>query len=240
MFELFGFPLIAAIYILAAALPSIFLMWYIYRQDTVEKEPMGLLMSLLFFGVVAAILSGILEQYGQRLLTLMIPRNTTLRTILFAFLVVAAVEEGVKFLFLKWRTWEDPNFNYRFDGIVYSVFLSLGFAAYENLQYVLRYGFSVALPRAVLAVPGHLAFAVIMGLFYSRAKLAQSQECEMSMTLHLWWAWLIAVLLHGFYDACAMIGTSVAMVLFLIFVLFLYTLVYRLVKREAAQDGPVI
>ena len=239
MFTLLSFPLMVIVYILAAALPSILLMRYIYRQDTVEKEPMGLLMSLLFFGVVAAIVAGMLEPIGQQLLSRMVLPGTDLHTVLLAFCVVAAIEEGVKFLFLKWSTWEDPNFNYRFDGIVYAVFLSLGFAAYENLQYVLRYGFSVALPRAVLAVPGHLAFAVIMGLFYSRAKLAQTQDHEMFMTLDLWWAWVVAVLLHGFYDACAMIGTPVAVGLFIGFVLFLYVLVYRLVKRESASDQPV-
>ncbi len=91
-------------------------------------------------------------------------------TILLAFLVVAVVEEGTKFVFLKLRTWRDPNFNFRFDGIVYAVFVSLGFAAFENINYVLGYGLTVALPRAVLAIPAHMGFAVFMGLFYGRGK----------------------------------------------------------------------
>lgn len=77
-------------------------------------------------------------------------------------------------MFLHARTWRNPNFNYRFDGIVYAVFVSLGFAAFENIQYVLHYGLSVALPRAIFAVPGHMSFAVFMGLFYGRAKLYEA------------------------------------------------------------------
>ena len=46
---LFALPLyaIALVYGAAALLPAIYLMKYIYRKDTVEKEPPMLLMSLL-------------------------------------------------------------------------------------------------------------------------------------------------------------------------------------------------
>ena len=54
-----------AIYILAAVLPAVILLRYIYRTDTVEKEPPGLLVLLLLMGVVAALCSGILEGLGE-------------------------------------------------------------------------------------------------------------------------------------------------------------------------------
>ena len=154
-----------AIYILAAVLPAVILLRYIYRTDTVEKEPPGLLVLLLLMGVVAALCSGILEGLGETLLNALVDPGSPAYTILLAFLVVALVEEGTKFILLKKCTWYHPAFNYRFDAIVYAVFVSLGFAAFENIQYVLNYGLSVALPRALLAVPGHMSFAVFMGLF---------------------------------------------------------------------------
>lgn len=239
MFAIIRFPLVLSFYILAAVLPAVFLLRYIYQHDTVEKEPAGLLASLLLLGVGAAIVSSFLENLGESILTMLMDPGSPIYTIILAFLVVALVEEGTKFILLKWRTWRSPDFNYRFDGIVYAVFISLGFAAYENIQYILHFGLSVALPRALLAVPGHLVFAVIMGFFYSRAKLADSRGLEMDTALNLWWAYFAAVLLHGFYDACAMIGTTTAVVLFAIFVLSMYLLVYHLVKRESASDIPV-
>lgn len=159
------------VYLLAALLPAAFLMRYIYRMDTIEKEPPGLLTGLVFLGVGAAVVAIVLETLGQGILNAFLAQDDPAYSIVFAFLVVAVVEEGAKFLFLRWRTWKDPNFNYRFDGIVYAVFLSLGFAAFENVSYVMGYGLTVALYRALLAIPAHMGFAVFMGYFYSRAKL---------------------------------------------------------------------
>lgn len=231
-------PLLA-VYILAAVLPAAFLLRYIYRQDTVEKEPLGLLVTLLLLGVAAALFSGVLERLAQTVLQMLIDPGSPAYTILLAFLVVALVEEGTKFCLLKGRTWEHPAFNYRFDGIVYAVFVSLGFAAFENIQYVLHYGLSVALPRAFLAVPGHMSFAVYMGLFYGRAKLCAACGDERGMRRNWLVGYLSAVFLHGVYDSCAMIGSVPSTLLFIVFILLMYRGVYRLLKRESAADMPV-
>jgi RsiW-degrading membrane proteinase PrsW (M82 family) len=230
---------ILAIYVLAAVLPAVFLMRYIYRQDTVEPEPPGLLASLIFMGVLAALASIVLETVGEVLLDSLVDADSPWYTVLLAFLVVAAVEEGTKFFFLKRRTWRDPNFNYRFDGVVYAVFVSLGFAAFENVKYVFTYGLSVAVPRALLAIPGHMGFAVFMGVFYGRAKLREDWGDELGCRVNLLLGYLVAVLLHGFYDACAMAGTGRATVAFIIFVAVMYIVVFRLIRRESATDTPV-
>jgi len=230
---------ILSVYILAAVLPAIILLRYVYRHDTVEKEPPGLLMKLLLFGVLSALCSGVLEGLGQSVLNRFVSPGSKEYSILLAFLVVALVEEGTKFWLLKRATWSHPAFNYRFDGIVYAVFVSLGFAAYENIQYVLHYGLSVALPRAFLAVPGHMSFAVGMGLFYGRAKLCEGWDNRRGMTGNLWAGYLLAVFLHGFYDACAMIGTPLATIIFVAFVVLMFMGVYRILRRESAMDTPV-
>ena len=172
-------------------------------------------------------------------LTLLVDPGSPVYTILLAFLVVAAVEEGTKYWLLKRRTWNHPAFNYRFDGIVYAVFVSLGFAAYENIQYVLHYGLSVALPRAFLAVPGHMSFAVCMGIYYGRAKLCEGWGDYDGVRKNLRTGYLFAVFLHGFYDACAMIGTTRATILFLAFAALMFFKVYRQLKRESLTDAPV-
>ena len=228
-----------AVYILAAILPAAFLLRYIYRHDTVEKEPPGLLFKLLVMGVLAALCSGVLERLGETVLNALVDPGSPVYTIILAFLVVALVEEGMKCLLLKRCTWRDPNFNYRFDGIVYAVFVSLGFAAYENILYVLHYGLSVALPRALFAVPGHMSFAVFMGVFYGRAKLCEDCGQPVRKRLNLWRGYLTAVILHGFYDSCAMLGNTAAMLTFLVFVIIMYIRVYRLLRRESATDSPV-
>lgn len=230
---------IVIIYLLAALLPALFLMRYIYRKDTIEKEPRGLLTALVFLGVAAALVAVVLETLGQGVLNAFLGEDDPAYTILFAFLVVAVVEEGAKFLFLRWRTWRDPNFNYRFDGIVYAVFLSLGFAAFENISYVMGYGLTAALFRALLSIPAHMGFAVFMGVFYARAKRCSDEGNLRGRRANLWAAFLTAVLLHGFYDACALMGTVLATLLFAAFVIAMYIIVIRLVKKESRNDQPV-
>ena len=228
-----------SLYVAAALLPAIVLLRYIYRHDTVEKEPPGLLLQLLGLGVVSALCAGVIEVLAQTVLDRLVDPASPAYVVILAFLVVALAEEGMKLFFLRRRTWREPAFNYRFDGIVYAVFVSLGFAAFENVQYVLRYGLSVALPRAVLAVPGHMSFAVVMGVFYSRARFCENRGDERGCRHALWSGYLAAVSLHGFYDACAMIGSGLSTVLFLIFVVWMFRMAYRLVKRESALDSPV-
>ena len=134
MFFLVPWAAYIFIYLAAALLPALFLMRYIYRKDSWEPEPIPLLISLALHGVLAGILSGILEGIFQRFLGFLpLNQESHLYTILTAFFVVAVVEEGMKAYLLHRRTWEDANFNYSFDAIVYSAFVSLGFAAMENL-----------------------------------------------------------------------------------------------------------
>ena len=219
-------------------LPAALLMRYIYRQDRVEREPPLLLVSLVICGVLAALASIVLEEIGGFVLDVLVRSRGTVYTVLLAFLV-GVVEEGTKFLILKWRTWRHPQFNYRFDGVVYAVFVSLGFAAYENIGYVFSYGWSVVLPRALLAIPAHMGFAVFMGAFYGRARECQRWGDVMGRDINWIVGYLVAVLLHGFYDACAMLGTATATGLFAAFVIGMYLIVTRLIRWEARTDRPV-
>lgn len=227
---------ILAIYLTAAILPAVCLMIYVYKNDRADKEPAGLLISLVFMGVLAALLAIVLEIAGEKLLNMTsLTKDSATYTIVFAFAVVAAVEEGCKMLFLYLRSWKDPNFNYHYDGIVYAVFVSLGFAAFENVKYVFSYGLSVALPRALLAIPGHMTFAVIMGVFYGRAKWCEDHG-KHGKAFYIVLGWFLAVLLHGTYDSCAMISTTTSTVIFVVFIIVMYLTVFRLVRKEARED----
>ena len=238
-------PLIAVpvlylvIYVLAAVVPAVVLMRYVYRQDRVEREPPRLLGGLALQGVYAALAAIVLETLGQSVLNALVSRDNPRHVVLTAFLVVAMVEEGTKFFFLYRRTWRDPNFNYRFDAIVYAVFVSLGFAAFENVKYVFSYGLSVALPRAILAIPGHMGFAVFMGWFYGRAKLRSDLGDGLGARVNLALGYLAAVFLHGMYDTCCMTGTARSTLVFAAVVAVLYLAVFRLIRREARNDTPV-
>ena len=153
------------ILIAAAVIPAIVLMVYVYRADRLEKESPVQLVSLLIGGVIATALAKVTERAGDFILSAAFADNMEMYNFFMYFGVVAFSEEGFKYLLLKRRTWRDPGFNCQFDAVVYAVFVSLGFALWENIAYVMMYGFGTALVRAVTAVPGHACFGVFMGAF---------------------------------------------------------------------------
>lgn len=224
------------IYMLAALLPPLYLLRYIFRQDKVEKEPIGLLVGLFVAGVVSCIPAAIWEVIGEGILGIFFREGTKLYSILSAFFVVAVAEEGVKLFFLKKCSWKSPAFNYMFDAIVYAVFVSLGFAAFENILYVFNSGLGTAVARAFLSIPGHMAFSIYMGIYYGRAKLCEkygdAAGCKKNLKTGYW----TAVFLHGFYDACLFIGSGTAMVAFVGFVAVMYGVTIRTIKKASQDD----
>jgi RsiW-degrading membrane proteinase PrsW (M82 family) len=152
------------------------------------------------------------------------------------FVVVALSEEGFKYLAMRWRTWRSPEFNCRFDGVVYAVFVSLGFALAENIGYVLMYGLGAALMRAITAVPGHASFGVFMGAYYG---LARRSENLGRHGLSVFWrvlALLIPTLIHGMYDFIAVTDTETISSTFVVFVLIVFALAFVLVKQLSKRD----
>lgn len=227
------------LYIVAAVGPAALLLFYIYRKDGVEKEPIGLLMKLIGLGALAAVISGGLEELSIRILDRFISVSNPLYVIILAFLIVAVVEEGTKYILMKLSTWNHPHFNFRFDAVVYAVFISLGFAAFENIGYVVGYGLTIAPTRALLAIPAHMSFAVFMGFFYGRAKHWSNRGDEGKASNNKALAYLVAVALHGFYDACAMKQTLASTLLFFAFVIVVDIMMIRTIKKESREDQPL-
>ncbi len=186
-----------------ALIPVIALLCFIYFNDKKEKEPIGLLIGLFFAGIGSIIPAIIGEAIGQAFLNVIIPYNSVIKGYIFAILIVGPAEEIGKYLMLRLITWKSKNFNYSYDAIVYAVFVSLGFAAIENVGYVFMNGIGTALLRMFTAVPGHACFAVFMGYFYSKskyAKLTRNGKAAGYTALSL----ILPILTHGVYDAIIM------------------------------------
>ena len=228
------------IYILAAVLPAAVLLFFIYKQDRIEKEPPALILKLLLMGVLSALMASAVESLGMGILDRAVSESNLYYIVLLAFLVVAVTEEGCKFLLMKKRSWNDPNFNFKFDGIVYAAAVSLGFAALENIIYVFGYGLSVAPTRAIFAIPGHLSFSVFMGYFYGRARLCANCGDRGGASRNLWAGYLSAVFFHGFYDTCAMTQTDLASIMFLVFVVIMFIWVFILIRKGSRTDHPIV
>ena len=224
------------ILIAAAVIPAVFLLVHVYRADKLEKEPAPLLISLVLYGIAATFIALLLERFGSWLLGRYFPENSTPYNVLMYFGVVAFSEEGAKYFLLKRRTWNSAAFNCQFDGVVYAVFVSLGFALWENISYVLMYGLSTALVRAVTAVPGHACFGVFMGAFYGLAKRYDNFGDEYRSRRCRRFAVLVPVLLHGTYDFIATYEYDGYAWIFVAFVVLLFAAAYRMIKKLSRDD----
>ena len=222
--------------IAAAVLPAIFLLVKVYRSDRIEKESPLLIGRLVLGGIVSTFFALVSERLFGVLLNAAVPVDSKAYNVLLYFGVVAISEELSKYVLLKKRTWNNPEFNCQYDGVVYATAISLGFALWENISYVTMYGFTTALVRAVTAVPGHACFGVFMGVFYSLAKsndyLGNKQRASFFNTL----AVVVPVLLHGAYDYIASIEVRDFSWTFIIFVVALFAVSFLLVNRMAKND----
>jgi len=232
----------------AAVIPPVLLMLYIYRQDRIEKEPPGLLLRLFIGGALSVVSAIVLESVGMRLGALLFGRGTLLNTAFTCFLVVGGAEEGGKYFVLRRITWNNSEFNYRFDAIVYAVFVSMGFALVENITYVAADGtMATALLRGTTAIPGHAAFAVFMGYYYGMAKMYADAACSApggelarryaylagAMRRRAVW---VPVLIHGFYDFCLELRSGAMTAVFLGFILLLDALAVSRIRRTQRND----
>ena len=225
------------ILIAAAVIPAVILLVRVERLDRLEKESTGLLLSLVVFGVVSTSVAALGERIGMAVLNRLFAQESVLCDVLLYFGVVAFSEEGAKYVLLKRRTWRSPEFNCQFDGVVYGVFVALGFALWENIGYVAMYGLSTALIRAVTAVPGHACFGVFMGVWYGMAKRREGAGDEAGSKRMRVRALLIPALLHGFYDFVASRESEAGSLVFIVFVILMFVTAYRLVRHVSDNDS---
>ena len=220
----------------AAVIPAIVLLVKIYKADKLDKEPLGILIALVFWGAVSTTLAVFTERLGTGILDALWPEDSLLYRVLMYFVVVGLSEEGFKYLLLKRHTWYPPAFNCQFDGVVYATAVSLGFALWENIGYVAMYGMGTALVRAVTAVPGHACFGVFMGAFYGMAKRYSNYGCEAQSKRCRHLAVLLPTVLHGIYDFIATSESRFSEWVFLLFVIVLFLITSRMVKNLSRED----
>ena len=224
--------------IAAAVVPAVALLIYVYRRDRIEKEPVSLLLSLVLWGILSTFLAVVAESVGASALGVLLPggeQNPAFGFWMF-FVIVGLSEEGFKYLVLRWRTWKSPHFNCSFDGVVYAVFVSLGFALWENIGYVSMYGFGAAVTRAITAVPGHASFGVFMGACYAAARRCENYGEKSKSRVWRVLSVLLPAVIHGSYDYIAVGESGGSSGAFLLFVVSVFAAATLLVRKLSQWD----
>ena len=199
---------------LAAIAPVFIIAFYVYFRDKYEKEPLIMLAKALAAGMIAVIPILFVERF---LMSVMPDMGRVGNAAYQAFVVAGSTEEIFKYLALYLLIWKSPHFNEQFDGIVYAVFVSLGFATVENIMYVTQGGIHTAAVRAITAVPAHAIFGVTMGFYFGIAR-RYSELREAYIRRALW----VPIVLHGIYDFILMVEIAWLLMLFIPYVIYLY------------------
>ena len=231
-----------------AIIPVIGLLCFIYFNDKKEKEPFGLLVALFFAGMATVLTAMIAELAGGFIIESVSPEKAVLSQIVDAMIIVGPAEELGKFFVLWIITWKNKHFNYSYDAIVYAVFVSLGFAAFENVGYVFSNGVGTAIARMITAVPGHACFAVFMGFFYSKAKYAAITQKKGKCLSNILLAIFVPIVIHGIYDAILMgAGASdlealagISIILWFGFVIVMFVVSCIIIVKSSKNDFCIV
>lgn len=186
--------------LLSALAPVAAVIVYIYVKDKYEKESKRYLtLAFVLGGVVSIIITTTLYLFFDLFLPL--PDDFSIwQQFVKAFFVVGFIEEFSKYLMVRGFLQPRTVFNEPYDGIIYAVMVSMGFAAVENIMYVIQGGINVAFLRAFTAIPAHATFGIIMGYYMGKAKFSKNKFKWNLMGL------FTAVLFHGAYDFFLFIG----------------------------------
>lgn len=199
-------------------LPVICFVLWIYYKDKYNKESIDVLLKYFVLGIIVSFFAIIIEKF-------LMDRNIfeeDTRLIYTAFIVAGFTEEVLKGITLTFFANREKSYDEKLDGIMYSIFLSLGFATIENIIYVnyekLSSVFEVAFVRSFISIPAHLIFAITMGYYFSRYKFEKN---TVKKRQELFLTFLIPILFHGIFDFILMLQYKWAIIVFIIYILVL-------------------
>jgi RsiW-degrading membrane proteinase PrsW (M82 family) len=174
-----------------AAAPVLYLLFWFYHKDKFDKEPLRMLFLAFLAGCISIVPAILLESFWQ--MNGYKEEGSNLYLAFYAYVVVGVSEELSKYFFVQ-RIMRRAYVDEPYDGILYSVMVSLGFAFVENVMYVFEYGVGTGITRAFTAVPAHATFAAVMGFYLSKAKFTGNYAFNTLLGLGG------AIVLHGSYD----------------------------------------
>jgi RsiW-degrading membrane proteinase PrsW (M82 family) len=209
-------------------LVALFWLRWFRKKDKYEREPERLIFWAFFAGMLATIPSVFLESFlGLH------DRGSTVasRDLFFSFLWVGIVEEFLKYLAVRVTVYRSKEFNEVMDGMVYMVSAALGFAAIENVGYMLGFGYAVGFPRAILSYLAHISFSAILGYYMGKAKMEGKKNWILV-------GFILAVPLHWLYNSFLILGTAKTSGGFILLglMVWVFALILALILVKRAQE----
>ena len=219
--------------LLITIIPSIIILGFFIFSDKF-KEPKLTILIVFFLGFLICLPAGILNTFSENVINI---NNAELNERLaHSFLGPAWAEELLKFLILYLIVVRRDEFNEPMDGIVYGVTVSLGFATYENYDYVFRLAetwdinpMDMAIWRSYSAIPMHGLNGCLMGFYFGKYAFTNNKKF---LILSL----LIPFLMHGFYNFFSYPYHYSVVLILLIYSLILHSDLRKLQKSKNKEQ----
>ncbi len=211
-------------YIFVALLPGIFWVWFYRRKDRDNPEPLKMIFKIFLWGMATTIPAIALEFAVEFFIPFATSTNY-IALVLSSFLIVAPIEEIMKYLVVKSKAYNHAAFDEPIDGVIYGVVAGLGFATLENFLVTLSEGHSVILLRFATATLMHAITTGIVGYYLSLKKFKPEEKHPVAKGL------LIAIFLHGLYNSVASLNLNIALVLLVILLIAMYFFLSRKIKE---------
>lgn len=185
-----------------AFLPSIIWLLFFLRRDA-HPESNRMILKIFFYGMAAAVPAVFLEiGILQKLSELSLP--PAINSVIYLFCGIALVEETLKYLAVKLKVLNNPEFDEPPDAMLYMIISALGFAAFENILILLSFGklypeigqiFAVTALRFVGATLLHALCSASFGYFLALSFLKPKNKIALAGA-----GLFMATLLHGLFN----------------------------------------
>lgn len=189
------------IYIFFGLAPSIIWLLFYLRKD-VHPESNKMILKIFLYGMFGAIIAALVElAFSETFQTL------TTNFLLYHFLIIALVEELSKYLIVKVKVINHPEFDEPVDVMLYMIIVALGFAALENIlvlfsgessfvfQEVFRKSIVISSVRFIGATFLHALSSGALGYFLALSFFETKKRLKLTLL-----GIAIATLLHGFFN----------------------------------------
>lgn len=240
--------------IVVSIIPVLVILKLIYEMGEVKKQPWWILLILFGCGILSWILVKIVSNLlGNDIYKSQMEVATLIGDsgfFLVSFGIIAIIEELSKFIIVNIMCFKNKYFKNPYDAIMYATCISLGFAFIENIMYVMNYGISVALSRALFSIPSHACFGIVMGYYLGLSRVCRDNKINNDSLVMKYCAFFIPFLFHGFFDFLLNFDDEIIHIVFIIYVFLMYVfaiyLIFKLYKLDSKgiknrkKDIPVL
>jgi protease PrsW len=216
--------------LIAAVLPIMGYLFFIWKFDRYDREPFGLLFKNFTWGAVGAVFFAFICNSIFSLIVSAIFRDRKFADLTSTIIGAPVIEEIAKGFFL-FITISNKNFDNFTDGIVYGGAIGLGFGMTENFLYFLSYGkdlnswINIVFVRTMFSAVMHCVATAVFGAFLGYAKyksllhkiIAVPAGLALAMFIHFAWNFSVS------FQATSVVGF-----IFMIMTISIFILAFKL------------